>query len=80
MSDTPSPTCSPGSNGSGTARAAEDYRDLGNLQGGYGHYVDKGLWDQAADLFAGGGTLEIAGRGIYVRRERVHEYLHHLPA
>lgn len=52
MSDTPSPTCSPGSNGSGTARAAEDYRDLVNLQGGYGHYVDKGLWDQAADLFA----------------------------
>ena len=60
-------------------QAAEDYRELVNLQGAYGYYVDKGLWDQAADLFAAEGTLEIAGRGIYVGRERVREYLHHLP-
>ena len=62
------------------ALAAEDYRDLVNLQGAYGYYVDKGLWDKAADLFADGGTLEIAGRGVYVGRERVREYLHRLPA
>jgi hypothetical protein len=62
------------------AQAAEDYRDLVNLQGAYGYSVDKGLWDQAADLFAETGTLEIAGRGVYVGRERVREYLHHLPA
>src|SRR5688500_18242507 len=62
------------------AQAAEDYRELVNLQGAYGYYVDKGLWDQAADLFAAGGTLEIAGRGVYVGRERVRQYLHHLPA
>jgi hypothetical protein len=62
------------------AQAAEDYRDLVNLQGAYGYYVDKGLWDQAAELFAGDGTLEIAGRGVYVGRERVRQYLHHLPA
>ncbi len=62
------------------AQAAEDYRDLVNLQGAYGYYVDKGLWDQAADLFARDGTLEIAGRGVYVGRERVREYLRHLPA
>ncbi len=61
------------------ARAAEDYRDLVNLQGAYGYYVDKGLWDRAADLFADEGTLEIAGRGVYVGRERVREYLHCLP-
>ncbi len=61
------------------AQAAEDYRDLVNLQGAYGYYVDKGLWDQAADLFAEAGTLEIAGRGVYVGRERVRAYLHHLP-
>ena len=60
-------------------RAAEDYRELVNLQGAYGYYVDKGLWDQAADLFAADGTLEIAGRGVYVGRERVREYLRHLP-
>lgn len=62
------------------AQAAEDYRDLVNLQGAYGYYVDKGLWDQAAELFAKDGTLEIAGRGVYVGRERVRQYLHHLPA
>ena len=62
------------------AQAAEDYRDLVNLQGAYGYYVDKGLWDQAAELFAVVGTLEIAGRGVYVGRERVRQYLHHLPA
>ena len=48
------------------ALAAEDYRDLVNLQGAYGYYVDKGLWDKAADLFADGGTLEIAERGALV--------------
>ena len=61
-------------------RAAEDYRELVNLQGAYGYYVDKGLWDKAADLFAKEGTLEIAGRGVYVGRERVREYLRCLPA
>jgi hypothetical protein len=61
------------------ALAAEDYRDLANLQAAYGYYVDKGLWDKAADLFAMDGTLEIAGRGVYVGRERVREYLHRLP-
>lgn len=61
------------------AQAAEDYRELVNLQGAYGYYVDKGLWDQAADLFAVDGTLEIAGRGVYVGRERVRAYLRHLP-
>jgi len=61
------------------ALAAEDYREVMNLQGAYGYYVDKGLWDDAAALFAEAGTLEIAGRGIYVGRERVRQYLHHLP-
>lgn len=62
------------------AQAAEDYRDLVNLQGAYGYYVDKGLWDEAAALFAERGTLEIAGRGVFVGRERVREYLRRLPA
>ena len=44
------------------AQAAEDYRDLVNLQGAYGYYVDKGLWDEAADLFAKDGTLEAWAR------------------
>jgi len=61
-------------------QAADDYRELVNLQGAYGYYVDKGLWDKAADLFATDGTLEIAGRGVYVGRDRVREYLKRLPA
>lgn len=62
------------------AQEAEDYRDLVNLQGAYGYYVDKGLWDDAADLFAQNGSLELAGRGVYTGQDRVREYLHCLPA
>jgi hypothetical protein len=58
---------------------ARDFQAVQNLQAAYGYYVDKGLWDQAADLFAEDGTLELAGRGVYVGRERVRAYLHHLP-
>lgn len=62
------------------ARAATDYIAISNLQRGYGYYVDKGRYDEAADLFAEDGTLEIAGRGVYVGRERIRQYFHHLPA
>lgn len=62
------------------ARAASDHIAIFNLQAAYGYYVDKGLWDDATDLFAPDGTLEIAGRGVYVGRERVRRYLHALPA
>src|SRR5690606_28462718 len=61
-------------------RTNEDYRAIANLQAAYGYYVDKGLWDKAADVFAGDGTLEIAGRGVYKGKERVRAYLHRLPA
>lgn len=61
------------------AQHAEDHLAILNLQAAYGYYVDKGLWDQAADLFAKDGTLELAGRGVYVGRERVRAYLNHLP-
>ena len=61
------------------AQLSTDHNALTNVQGQYGYYVDKGLWDEAADLFAEDGTLEIAGRGVYVGRDRVREYLHHLP-
>ncbi|MXO71012.1 nuclear transport factor 2 family protein [Alteraurantiacibacter buctensis] len=61
-------------------RQARDFQAVQNLQAAYGYYVDKGLWDNAADLFAEDGTLELAGRGVYIGRERVRAYLHHLPA
>lgn len=58
----------------------ESYVSICNLQATYGYYVDKGLWNEAADLFDPEGTLEIAGRGIYVGQDRVRQYLHALPA
>lgn len=61
------------------AARAESHLAICNLQGAYGYYVDKGLWDEAADLFTPDGTLEIAGRGVYVGQERVRQYLHALP-
>lgn len=61
------------------ARKAEDWTSVANLQAAYGYYVDKGMWDEAAELFAEDGSLELAGRGVYVGRERVRAYLHHLP-
>jgi hypothetical protein len=56
----------------------EDIRDIERLQRTYGYYVDKNLWDEIPDLFTEDGTLEIGGRGIFVGRERVREYLHFL--
>jgi len=53
----------------------EDEHAIENLQGSYGFYVDKALWQDAADLFADDGTLEIGGRGVFVGKKRIHEYL-----
>jgi hypothetical protein len=61
------------------ARAATDYMAICNLQAAYGYYVDKTLYDEAADLFARNARLEIAGRGLFVGQDRVRKYLHALP-
>jgi hypothetical protein len=57
-----------------TARL-EDERDIQILQRTYGYYVDKNLWAQIAQLFTEDGTLEIGGRGVFVGRPRVQQYL-----
>jgi hypothetical protein len=54
--------------------------DILRLQGAYGYYVDKALWDDAADLFADDGTIEIGLDGVYVGKARVRDYLHALGA
>lgn len=59
---------------------AEDQLAIMNLQAAYGYYVDKTLWDEAADLFAEDATLEIAARGQYRGRDRIRTYLHALPS
>jgi len=53
----------------------EDERAIENLQRSYGFFVDKALWKETADLFADNGTLEIGGRGVFVGKARVLQYL-----
>ena len=56
----------------------EDANALERLQHAYGYYVDRGLWDEAANLFADDGTIEIGLDGVYVGKARVREYLYAL--
>ncbi len=52
-----------------------DVSDLKRLQRAYGYYLDCGMWNQAADLFAPQGTIEIGLDGIYVGQKRIRQYL-----
>src|SRR5690606_38271020 len=56
----------------------EDVSAIERLQHAYGYYVDEGLWDEAAGLFAADATIEIGLDGVYAGRERVREYLYAL--
>jgi len=53
----------------------DDQHQIEILQRTYGYYVDKNLWKQIADLFTDDGTLEIGGRGVFVGKSRVLQYL-----
>jgi hypothetical protein len=63
--------------GSAEARAARisDTHSIQILQGSYGYYTDKMLWDEVVDLFADNGTLEIGPSGVYVGRDSIRRYL-----
>jgi triacylglycerol lipase len=50
-------------------------QDVENLQRIYGYYIDRAMWDQAADLFADDATFESGQRGVYVGKKRVREFL-----
>jgi SnoaL-like domain len=56
----------------------EDANAIERLQAAYGYYVDRGLWDEVANLFADDGTIEIGLDGVYVGKQRVREYLYAL--
>jgi hypothetical protein len=56
----------------------EGTRAIKKLQRAFGYYVDRGLWGDAADLFADAGTLEIGRDGVYVGKVRIREYLKRL--
>ena len=56
----------------------EATRAVKKLQRAFGFYVDRGLWGDAADLFADDGTIEIGVDGVYVGKDRIREYLRRL--
>jgi len=56
----------------------KDFDELENLSGIYGHYVDKSMHDDVADLFAADGIVEILGRGVFYGQDRVRQYMHNL--
>lgn len=53
----------------------EGARAVRKLQRAFGYYLDRGLWDEAADLFADDGAIEIGMDGVYVGKARIREYL-----
>jgi hypothetical protein len=60
-----------------SARVA-DVDAIENLQGSYGYYTDKMLWDEVLDLFADDATLEIGPSGVYVGKDSIRRYLYSL--
>jgi len=56
----------------------EGARAVKKLQRAFGFYVDRGLWGEAADLFADDGTIEIGIDGVYQGKDRIREYLRRL--
>jgi hypothetical protein len=56
----------------------EGTRAVKKLQRAFGYYVDRGLWQDAADLFADDGTIEIGVDGVYAGKDRIREYLRRL--
>jgi len=53
----------------------EDLNQIERLQRTYGYFVDKGQWTLLADLFTEDATLEIGGKGVFIGRHRVLEYM-----
>ena len=53
----------------------QDLSDVEKLPRYYSYYVDKAQWRSVANLFSEDSTMEIGGRGIFIGRERVFEYL-----
>lgn len=55
-----------------------DEIEVQNVQRAYGYYVDRNLWDEVSELFAENGSVEIGGRGVFVGKKRVNQYMHFL--
>ncbi len=59
-------------------RACSRSNDLRNLQGIFGYYFDKALWDEVTDLFADDGTIELGLNGVYAGKANIRKYLYSL--
>ncbi|HTN13392.1 MAG TPA: nuclear transport factor 2 family protein [Sphingomonadaceae bacterium] len=53
----------------------EDLNQIEILQRTYGYFVDKGQWTQLSELFTDDATLEIGGKGLFLGKKRVLEYM-----
>jgi outer membrane murein-binding lipoprotein Lpp len=53
----------------------EDMNAIERLQKAYGYFVDESQWTRLSELFAEDATLEIGGKGIFLGRPRVLEYM-----
>ncbi len=53
----------------------EDLHEVEIVQHAYGYYVDKAQWKSLADLFADDATLEIGGKGVFLGKQRVYQYM-----
>jgi hypothetical protein len=51
----------------------EDIDAIENLTATFGYYFDKGLWGEAASLFARNGEFEYGQSGVYVGQERIRK-------
>jgi hypothetical protein len=52
----------------------EDVGAIEKLQRAYGYYLDKKLSGEIADLWTENGSVEIAGRGVYVGRAHIERF------
>lgn len=53
----------------------EDMNQIERLQRVYGYFVDKSQWLQLSELFTDDATLEIGGKGLFLGKPRVLEYM-----
>ncbi|MGH8221283.1 MAG: nuclear transport factor 2 family protein [Steroidobacteraceae bacterium] len=52
-----------------------DANAIEKLQRAFGYYLDKGYWDDAADLFTADAAMEVGVDGVYLGRARIRERL-----
>jgi len=53
----------------------ESMNAVERLQKTYGYFVDESQWTRLSELFSEDATLEIGGKGLFLGRERVLEYM-----